>query len=140
MIKSVNHIAIAVRDLEATVARLRQLIPIGEVGYTDAGGSGGSGLTPVRMAFLKIGGLEMELIRPQTESGNIAQFLAAHGEGVHHIAVDVEDIEAFLDQLRKRDVKVPNRQPLQGAFGRKILYLTDEPIGGIHIQLCQGAK
>ncbi len=140
MIKSVNHIAIAVRDLEVTVAKLRRLIPIAEVGHTDVSGSGGSGLTPVQMAFFKIGGLEVELIRPQTESGNIARYLAAHGEGVHHIAVDVEDIETFLEQLRKRGEPVPDRRPWQGAFGRKVFYLTEEPIGGIHIQLCQGGK
>lgn len=111
MIKRVHHIAIVVADLDAALQTYRDRL----------------GLTltkrlvmpeqEVEIAFLPAGESLIELIRPLNETSGVARYLAGRGEGVHHICLEVEDIERTLEELAERSVRLINEQPIRAAEG-----------------------
>lgn len=131
MIKKVDHIAIVVQDLEATVQVYEKVF----------------GLKPerietvqdqkVRSALFPIGdGSEVELIQPiDTESG-VAKFLEKKGEGMHHIAFEVDDIEQELKSMGDKGVELIDKQPRKGMAGM-IAFLHPKSTKGVLIELCE---
>jgi methylmalonyl-CoA/ethylmalonyl-CoA epimerase len=90
----------------------------------------------VQVAFLPIGESNIELVQPTNAETGIARYLERRGEGIHHICIEVEDIEAALAQLRAHDVQLIDETPRQGAHGR-VAFIHPKGAHGVLIELVE---
>lgn len=129
--RAIDHVGIAVRELEPAIRRYELLgfrLAAREV-VADQG---------VEVAFLTLGGeTSVELLAPVTEDGAVARFLARRGEGMHHLAVRVDDVRAALAEARGRGWEPVDAEPRRGAGGKWIAFLHPRDTGGVLIELCQ---
>jgi methylmalonyl-CoA/ethylmalonyl-CoA epimerase len=93
----------------------------------------------VRTAFLPLGESRIELLEPTAEDSPVAKFLARRGEGVHHICLAVDDLQAAIDDLRTKGFRLLNSQPIPGANGKKVAFLHPDAGHGVLIELSQSA-
>ena len=91
----------------------------------------------VRTAFLPIGDTEVELLESTDPEGPIGKFIAARGQGVQHLAFRVDDIDAALEELKAKGVRLIDEKPRYGAGGARIAFLHPKATGGVLIELCQ---
>lgn len=130
MIKKIDHIAIAVRSIEEALQTYQgalnlELTDVKEM-PEDA----------VRVAFLPIGESEIELVEPLTADGGVAKFLENRGEGMHHICLAVDDIEAALQDLAAKGTRLIDQRPRQGAHGR-VAFIHPKSTHGVLIELIE---
>lgn len=131
MIGKISHIGVAVQNIE-TAARL----------YTDVFGLllAGTEEVPdqkVKVCFIPVGESRVELLEPTDPEGAVAKFIANKGEGVHHIAYEVEDLEKALAICREKGLRLIDAKPRRGAGGAKIAFLHPKSTGGVLIELCE---
>ena len=131
MIKNINHIAIIVPDLEGAVAFWEGALGL-KLARTESVPEEG-----VDVAFLPIGGSNVELLKPTVADTGVARFLEKRGPGIHHMCFEVDDIEATLDQLRAKNVQLINEQPQVGHGGRKYAFVHPKSTGGVLVELYQ---
>lgn len=130
MIGSAHHVGIAVQRLDLAIDRYRAFgLVLDYVEEVPAAG--------VRVAFLKAGGVQVELVEPLGSDSPVARFLARRGEGLHHLAFAVEDIAAELVRLEKLGFDPVDRAPRPGARGRKVAFLQPRSAHGVLIELVQ---
>lgn len=127
-----NHVAIAVKDLDAAIAMYRdvlglQLHEIEEVKEQQ-----------VRTAIFGHGMGRIELICPTSSDSGVAKFLEKRGEGLHHICIEVEDIEASLAELKAKGAPLIDETPKIGAGGAKIAFIHPKGLKGVLTELRQG--
>lgn len=91
----------------------------------------------VRTAFLPLGESEIELLESTDPEGPIAKFIAAKGQGIQHLAFRVANIEAALEELKTKGVRLIDEKPRYGAGGAKIAFLHPKSTGGVLIELCE---
>ncbi len=91
----------------------------------------------VRTAFLPLGESEIELLESTDPEGPIAKFIAAKGQGIQHLAFRVTNIEAALEELKTKGVRLIDEKPRYGAGGAKIAFLHPKSTGGVLIELCE---
>ena len=130
-VKALNHIAVVVEDMEKSLAFWR-----------DALGMELHGLNEVpaeksQVAFLPLAGSEIELVKPTSNDSGIAKYLAKRGPGMHHICIEVDDIEGMLAQLRSRGIRLINEEPRTTADGRKYAFVHPESTSGVLVELYQ---
>jgi methylmalonyl-CoA epimerase len=90
----------------------------------------------VKVAFLSSGGeTQIELLEPLGSESPVAKFLESRGEGIHHIAVKVDDIEKALEELRKKGVMLVDEKPRAGAEGKKIAFVHPKSTKGVLLEL-----
>ena len=134
MIREVDHIGIAVRSVEEACAFYRDVLAL-RVGETfDMPGRG------VRAALVDGGNVTIELLEPLGEDTPVGKFLAKRGEGIHHVAFRVADIDAAMENLKNRGVEFVTPEPQIGAHGRRIVFLSPKSCHGVLIELCEVAK
>ena len=92
----------------------------------------------VRVAVIRMENQVIELVEPLGEDSPVQKFLDKKGEGIHHIAFNVENIEAELETLRQKGVELVTPQPYRGAHGKKVAFLSPKSCHGVLIELCQG--
>ena len=132
MIGRLNHIAIAVSDLEREVARYRDVLGAKVTEPRELADHG------VNVAFVDLPNTKIELLAPLGEGSPIASFLAKTGGGVHHICYEVEDIRAARERLMAAGTRVlGNGEPTIGAHGRPVLFLHPKDFAGTLIELEQ---
>jgi len=90
----------------------------------------------VRVAFLPVGECNIELVQPTSDDTGVAKYLAKHGDGIHHICVEVMDIEATLAQLEAHHVQLIDREPRQGAHGR-VAFVHPKSTHGVLVELVE---
>lgn len=130
MIGPAHHVGIAVHHLEPAIERYR-LLGLA-VDYMDTVPGEG-----VRVAFLRAGGVHVELVEPLDTEGAVARFLEKRGEGLHHLAFSTEDIAAELARLEREGFELVDRAPRAGARGRKVAFLHPRSGHGVLIELVQ---
>lgn len=130
--KGLDHVAIAVKDLDKAVAHYRDALGLELAEFEDVPGQG------VRTAIFGHGMGRVELITPLDEKSPIAGFLAKRGEGMHHICIEVEDIEAALAALKAKGAPLINETPQLGAGGAKIAFVHPKGNHGVLVELRQG--
>jgi len=131
--RKIEHIGIAVRDLQRSCALFEKLF--GAPAYkTEEVASEG-----VRTAFFKAGPNKIELLEATTEDSPIAKYLEKRGEGMHHIAFDVADIHAEIDRLKAEGFAVLNETPKRGADNKLVAFLHPRGTHGVLVELCQEA-
>lgn len=129
MIKKLDHIGIVVHDIEEARRPYEALgLKVTQVKEVEE--------QQVRVAFLPIGDTEVELVQPTTADSGVARFLEKRGEGVHHLCFEVEDIEAALAELQAQGMRLIDREPRQGAFGR-VAFLHPKSTHGVLIELVE---
>ena len=127
----IEHIGIAVKNLETSNALYEKLF--GTPCYkTEEVASEG-----VKTSFFKIGDNKIELLEGITEDSPITKFIEKKGEGIHHIAFDVDDIEAEIKRLSTEGFVVLNKIPKKGADNKLVTFLHPRSTNGILIELCQ---
>jgi methylmalonyl-CoA/ethylmalonyl-CoA epimerase len=129
--EKVEHIGIAVNNLEEAIAQHEKLL--GTSCYKrEAVESEG-----VETAFFEIGPNKIELLGATTDESPIAKFLENRGEGIHHIAYLVKDIRAEMSRLEADGFKLLNAEPKNGADNKLICFVHPKSAGGVLMELCQ---
>lgn len=135
MISNIDHIAIAVRDLDNALERFKALtgaadeqIRIEEVPSEK-----------VRVAFIQVGSSKIELLEPLGTNSPIAKFLEKRGEGLHHIALETQDIETEIARTAKEDL-LPLSEPSLGAGKKKIVFFNPKDTGRVLVEFVQKIK
>lgn len=130
MITKINHIAIVVNDLDASLQAYHDMLglPVGERRVMPE--------QEVEIAFLPAGDSLIELIMPITEDSGVAKYLAKRGEGLHHICLEVDDVEATLAEMKARNAQLINEATVQAAEGRAF-FLHPKGTHGVLIELLQ---
>lgn len=127
----IEHIGIAVKDIESSNTLFAKLF--GEPHYkTEAVESEG-----VKTSFFKVGTNKIELLEATNPESPIAKFIERKGEGIHHIAFDVDDIEAEVKRLAKEGFIVLHDSPKKGADNKRVVFLHPKTTNGVLIELCQ---
>lgn len=127
-IKKIHHVAIVVDSIsEATsfweVLGLK-VDAIGEVPEQES-----------KVAFLSLGDAEIELVEPTSDTSGIARYLAKHGPGMHHICIEVEDIEAILINLQQKNYRLINPVAQMMENGRKYAFIHPQSTNGVLVEL-----
>lgn len=93
----------------------------------------------VKVAFLPTGESELELLEPLSEASPVAKFLEKRGEGIHHICLEVADIEAALSQLAAQGAELIDKAPRRGAEGKRVAFIHPRSAHGVLIELVEKA-
>lgn len=131
MINKIEHIGIAVRSLKDSNKLFEALF--GKAHYKIEEVESES----VNTSFFKLGENKIELLEATDEDGPIGKFIAKNGEGIHHIAFDVDDIEAEIQRLKQEGFAVLNEKPKNGADNKLVAFLHPKSTNGVLIELCQ---
>ncbi|MCX2761641.1 methylmalonyl-CoA epimerase [Aquimarina muelleri] len=129
--KKIEHLGIAVKDIEQANKLYEKLL--GVPPYKQEAVESEAVLT----SFFKVGDSKIELLASTNEDGPIGKFIAKKGEGIHHIAFDVENIEIELDRLEKEGFQLINKTPKSGADNKLVAFLHPKSTNGVLIELCQ---
>jgi methylmalonyl-CoA/ethylmalonyl-CoA epimerase len=92
------------------------------------------------VAFLPVGDGEIELVKPTTEESGIARYLHKRGPGIHHICFEVDDIQATLDNLKQKGVRLINEEAMTGSGGKKMAFIHPESTHGVLVELYELKK
>jgi methylmalonyl-CoA/ethylmalonyl-CoA epimerase len=131
MLNKIEHLGIAVKSIEKS-ARMYEVL-LGKPSYkTEIVESEG-----VSTMFFQIGESKIELLEATKSDSPIAKFIEKKGEGVHHIAYDVSDIDAELDRLQEEGFELIHLTPKEGADNKRIAFLHPKSTGGVLVELCQ---
>lgn len=130
----VDHIGIAVADLEAGIALYRDLLGLALERVEEVPSE------KIRVAMLKLdrtGALgHVELLAPLSEDSNIGKFIAKKGPGLHHIALAADDIATVMQRCRDAGMQLLDETPRTGAGGKQIVFLHPRSGGGVLIEIC----
>jgi methylmalonyl-CoA/ethylmalonyl-CoA epimerase len=129
-----DHIGVVVKDLQKAIGVLEKLsLTVGERETIEH--------LKVAVAFFQVNGNRIELISPLTEHHELAQHMRERGEGLHHIAFKVEDMNESVENLKKLGIRIAQGRPRgKGHGGKEIAFLNEEDTCGMLIELCQEKK
>ncbi|HHW43004.1 MAG TPA: methylmalonyl-CoA epimerase [Desulfotomaculum sp.] len=131
MIKKIDHVGIAVKDLQKAIEFYEGLLGL-KVTDTEMVEE-----QKVKVAFLPTGDSEVELLESTTPDGPIARFIEKNGEGIQHIAFRVDNLEEKLAELKARGVRLIDEKPRRGAGGARIAFLHPRSTFGTLVELCE---
>ncbi|KAB1156080.1 methylmalonyl-CoA epimerase [Flavobacterium luteum] len=129
--KKIEHIGIAVKDLEVSNLLFEKLFGVSAYKQEEVASEG------VRTSFFRNGPNKIELLEAINPESTIAKFIEKKGEGIHHIAFDVEDIFSEIERLKKEGFVVLNETPKKGADNKLVAFLHPKTTNGVLIELCQ---
>ena len=131
MIRKINHIGIAVKDLEASLPLFREILGVREETVEALPER------KVRVAEFALGGVTIELIEALTPDSVIASFIEKKGEGIHHIALETDDIRAEIGRLKSRGIEPLSEAPSRREGRYEIAFLRPRSTGRVLFELCQ---
>ena len=129
--KKVEHIGIAVKDLRNANQLFERLFNQPNYKLEELESEG------VSTSFFKVGETKIELLEATNENSAIFKFIEKRGEGIHHIAFEVEDIDAEMQRLKAEGFQLIQQNPKDGADNKKICFLHPKSTNGVLIELCQ---
>lgn len=129
----IEHIGVVVKDIEASVRKYEDLLGLKLAGIEEVRVEG----VVNRVAFLPAGDVNVELVQTTAVSGLAADFLRERGEGVHHVAFEVEDLERTFAELRGRGVRFLWDRIITGSRGSRVAFFEPEEFNGVYIELVQ---
>ena len=127
----IEHIGIAVNNLEEAIATYTELLGTSCYKLEEVASEG------VKTAFFQVGDSKIELLEANNENSPIAKFIAKKGEGIHHIAFDVTDIEASMKDLSGKGFQLLNETPKNGADNKLVAFIHPKSANGVLVELCQ---
>ena len=131
MIKKIDHIAIAVRNLKEEIVRYRDVLGLEFLG---------SEVVPeqkVTVAFFKVGDVHIELLEPLSPDSPVSAFIEKKGGGLHHLALEVDDIQSDIRQLQEKNVQMLDSEPRIGAHNARIAFVHPKSFSGVLYELQQ---
>jgi len=131
MIKAINHIGIAVSNLEESMNLFTKVFNVKDFHIETVESQ------KVRIASFRIGETIIELTAPIADDSPISKFIQKRGEGIHHIAFEVEDIQSELDRLKSAGISLINENPVEGAHNMKVAFIHPKSVNGVLVEFCQ---
>ncbi|MDR3604269.1 MAG: methylmalonyl-CoA epimerase [Desulfomonilaceae bacterium] len=128
-IKRIAHLGVAVQDLETAMKFFTDSLPL-EVTHTED-------FNGMKIAFIPIGDSSVELLQDVSGASAIKKFVDKNGEGIHHIAYEVDDINEAIAELKAKGIKLIDETPRQGAHGMSVAFMHPKATHGILMELCQ---
>lgn len=129
--KKIEHLGIAVNDLQASNLLFGKLLGVAPYKTEEVAGEG------VRTSFFKTGDHKIELLEAMHPESPVAKFIEKRGEGIHHVAFEVEDIKKEIQRLKNEGFTVLNEEPKRGADNKWVAFLHPKTTGGVLVELCQ---
>ena len=129
--KKVEHIGIAVKDLKKASQIFEKIFNLQHYKLEELESEG------VSTSFFKVGETKIELLQAIKDNSPIAKFIQKRGEGIHHIAFEVEDIDSEIKRLQNEGFKFVNPKPKNGVDNKRICFLHPKNTNGVLIELCQ---
>ena len=130
-IKRIAHLGIAVKDLDAPKKLYADNFNL------ELKGEEVIETQKVQVSFIKVGESNLELLLPTSADSAVAKFLESKGEGFHHLALEVEDIHAAVEELKAAGVKLIDQTPREGAHGALVAFIHPKATFGLLVELCQ---
>jgi methylmalonyl-CoA/ethylmalonyl-CoA epimerase len=130
-VKKINHVAVVVDDMEKALSFWKDALNMDLHELRDVPAE------QSQVAFLPLPGSEVELVMPTTDDSGIAKYLSKRGPGMHHICLEVDDIEGMLEQLRSKNVRLINEEPRTTSDGKKYAFIHPESTAGVLVELYQ---
>lgn len=131
--RKIEHIGIAVKDIEAANVIYKTLLGVGPYKSEKVEREG------VITSFFEVGESKIELLAATNDDSPVAKFIEKRGEGIHHIAFDVEDIVTEIKRLEEEGFVLINKEPKMGADHKLIAFLHPKSSNGVLVELCQDA-
>lgn len=131
MVKKIDHIGIAVKNLEESLKFYEGVLGLKASGIEVVEEQ------KVKVAFLPTGDSEVELLEATQDDSPIAKFIEKNGEGVQHIAYRVDDVEKAIAEMKEKGIRMIDEKPRYGAGGAKIAFCHPKSTGGVLVELCQ---
>lgn len=129
--QKIEHIGIAVKDLEKSNTLFKKLLGVAHYKTETVESEG------VNTSFFKTGDTKIELLEATNDESPIAKFIDRKGEGIHHLAFDVEDIVQEANRLKEEGFTILNETPKKGADNKLVIFLHPKTTNGVLIELCQ---
>lgn len=130
-INSINHVAIVVDDMEKSLHFWRDALGIELHELRDVPAEAS------QVAFLPVAGAEIELVRPTTDDSGLAKYLAKRGPGMHHVCLEVDDIDGMMVRLKEKGIRLINESPRTAADGKRYAFIHPESTSGVLVELYQ---
>lgn len=125
----IDHIAVLVENIYETLGFWSEGLGLELKGMEEVPQEGS------RVAFLPVGESEVELVQPTAEEGGLRRFLEKRGPGMHHLCLEVDDIEGMLRHLKSQGVQLINETPAQGSGGRRYAFIHPRSANGVMVEL-----
>lgn len=132
--RKIEHLGVAVSNLEDAIVLYEKLLSTPCYKIEEVGSEF------VKTAFFKVGESKIELVAATSPESTIAKYIEKRGEGIHHIAFDVENIEKEIERLEKEGFQLIQRTPKNGADNKIIAFLHPKSTNGMLVELCQERK
>ncbi len=130
MLKKISHVGIAVHSIEEAAKFYQKLgLEIESIEVVES--------QKVKVAFISIGDVRIELLEPISEDSPVAKYLESKGEGIHHLALEEDDLVSTLNELEKNGIRLIDKKPRPGAHKANIAFLHPKSTHGILIELCE---
>jgi methylmalonyl-CoA/ethylmalonyl-CoA epimerase len=130
-INSINHVAIVVDDMDKSLTFWRDALGIELHELRDVPAE------KSQVAFLPVAGAEIELVKPTSDDSGLAKYLAKRGPGMHHVCLEVDDIDGMMAQLKAKGIRLINEEPRTAADGKRYAFIHPESAGGVLVELYQ---
>ncbi|MBM7604555.1 methylmalonyl-CoA/ethylmalonyl-CoA epimerase [Metabacillus crassostreae] len=131
MKNKVDHIGIAVQSIEKALSFYIDVLKLDLLGFEEVK------TQQVKVAFLHAGNTKLELLEPTSQDSPIAKFLAKKGEGIHHIAFGVENIESRIQEIKEIGLPLIDEKPRQGAADMEIAFIHPKAVNNVLIEFCE---
>ncbi|TAL17319.1 methylmalonyl-CoA epimerase [bacterium] len=131
--RKINHIGIAVHDIEAAAKFYTENLGLSLGGIEEVADQ------KVKVAFLPVGEVRLELLQPTSPESAVAKFLEKNGPGFHHVAYEVADVTAEVERLKAEGVKMVDEKPRKGAHDSLIAFIHPKASGGLLTEIVQPA-
>ena len=129
-----EHIGIAVKDLATSNELFSRLLGVGPYKTEEVESE------HVLTSFFKTGESKVELLEGTSEESAISKFVEKRGEGIHHIAFEVEDIHAEMERMKKEGFRLLNEKPKRGADNKLVCFIHPKSANGVLVELCQSVE
>jgi len=134
MSRKIDHIAIAVKSLAEALRIYESVLGVSSTSVEEVTDQ------KTRVALLPMGDSDLELIEPLADDSHVGRFLAKRGEGLHHLCIQVDDIQAEMARLREAGVRLIDDTPRHGAHGCLVAFVHPSSTAGVLIELSQSSS
>ncbi|MFW6262626.1 MAG: methylmalonyl-CoA epimerase [Thermotogota bacterium] len=130
-VTKIDHVGIAVKSIDESLKLYNDVLGMNFKGIEELNDRA------IKTAFIQTGDSMIELLEPTSEKSTIAKFLEKKGQGIHHIALQVENIEKTMESLKEKGYKLLSAEPEKGAHGTKVVFLHPKSANGVLLELVE---
>lgn len=134
MLKKIDHIAIAVENLDEEIKRFRDVMGLEFIGTEVVEEQ------KVKVAFFKIGDVHIELTAPIADDSPISKFIAKRGTGIHHIAIETDNLKEQIKDFQDKEVRMLDTEPRNGAHNSLIAFAHPKSFSGVLVELKESGE